>query len=38
MREMADALWEGQTVLKTGLSETHRQKDRQTKVKTTWRI
>jgi len=37
MREMADALWEGHTLLKTGLSahrhtHTDRQTDRQTKV------
>jgi len=29
MREMADALWEGHTLLKTGLSA-HRHTDRQT--------
>jgi len=30
MREMADALWEGHTLLKTGQSaHTHRQIDRQ---------
>ena len=39
MREMADALWERHTLLKTGLSvhrHTHRQTDRQTKVKTVY--
>ena len=39
MREMADALWEGHTLLKTGLSahrHTHTQTDRQTKVKTVY--
>jgi len=35
MREMADALWEGHTLLKTGLSaHRHTQTDRKTKVKT----
>ena len=41
MREMGDALWEGHTLLKTGLSahrytHTDRQTDRQTKVKTVY--
>ena len=41
MREMADALWEGHTLLKTGLSahrhtQTDRQTDGQTKVKTVY--
>jgi len=35
MREMADALWEANTLLKTGLSA-HRHTDRQTKVKTLY--
>jgi len=35
MKEMAHALWEGHTLLKTGLSA-HRQTDRQTKVKTVY--
>jgi len=30
MREMTDALWEGHTLLKTGLSAQDRQTDRQT--------
>ena len=35
MREMADVLWEGHTLLKTGLSvHGHRQTDGHTKVKT----
>jgi len=47
MREMADALWEGHTLLKTGLSA-HRHTDRQTDTsensisasftRFTWRI
>jgi len=39
LREMDDVLWEGHTLLKTGLSahrHTHRQTDRQTKVKTVY--
>jgi len=39
MREMADVLWEGHTLLITGLSvqkHTYRQTDRQTKAKTVY--
>jgi len=37
VREMADALWEGHTLLKTGLSApTQRQTDTQTKEKTVY--
>ena len=39
MMEMADALWEGHTLLKTALSahrHTHGQTDRQTKAKTVY--
>ena len=39
MKEMADALWEGHTLLKTGLSahrHTDRQTDRHSKVKTVY--
>jgi len=37
MREMADALWEGHTLLKTGLSaHRHTHRDRQTKVRTVY--
>jgi len=36
-REMADVLWEGHTLLKTGLSaHRHAHTDRQTKVKTVY--
>jgi len=35
MRQMADALWEGYTLLKTGLSA-HTHTDTQTKVKTVY--
>jgi len=37
MKEMADALWEGQTLLKTGLSaHRHTQTVRHTKLKTVY--
>jgi len=36
MREMADALWEGHTLLKTGLISVHGHTQTHTKVKTVY--